>query len=146
MDECRNPSFPVIHISNNEKAKISLALNRSSRCSVKKVFLEIPQNLQENTSATVFFLNKVTGLRPVTLLKKRLWHMCFLVNFEKFIRTPFSIEHPRWLPLIKRKVYVQKKNKISIIYQCFFSFIWSESSASRLSLSFYIKKRKRWYE
>ena len=24
-----------------------------------------------------------------TLLKKRLWHSCFPVNFEKFLRTPF---------------------------------------------------------
>ena len=27
--------------------------------------------------------------RPATLLKKRLWHRCFPVNFEKFLRTPF---------------------------------------------------------
>ena len=30
-----------------------------------------------------------TGLRPATLLKKRLWHRCFPVNFAKFLRTPF---------------------------------------------------------
>ena len=41
------------------------------RCSVKKVFL------------------KVAGLRPATLLKKRLWHKCFPVNFVKFLRIPF---------------------------------------------------------
>ena len=35
------------------------------------------------------FFNKVAGLRPATLLKKRLWHRCFPVNFAKFIRTPF---------------------------------------------------------
>ena len=29
------------------------------------------------------------GLRPVTLLKKRLRHRCFSVNFAKFLRTPF---------------------------------------------------------
>ena len=40
------------------------------------------------------FLNKVAG-RPATLLKKRLWNRCFLVNFVKFFRTPF-----RWLLLI----------------------------------------------
>ena len=39
-------------------------------CSVKKVFLEISQNSQENTSARVFF-NKVASLRPATLSKKR---------------------------------------------------------------------------
>ena len=26
---------------------------------------------------------------PATLLKKRLWHRCFPVNFAKFLRTPF---------------------------------------------------------
>ena len=39
------------------------------------------------------FFNKVAGrLRPTTLLKKRLWHRCFPVNFEKFLRTPFLTE------------------------------------------------------
>ena len=33
------------------------------------------------------FLNKVTSLR--LLLKKRLWHRCFPVNFGKFFRTTF---------------------------------------------------------
>ena len=44
------------------------------------------------------FFNKVAGLRPATLLEKRLWHRCFSVNFEKFLRTPFIIKH-----LFKRK-------------------------------------------
>ena len=35
------------------------------------------------------FLNKVAGLSPATLLKKRLWHRCFPVNFATFLRTPF---------------------------------------------------------
>ena len=69
------------------------------RCSVKKVFLEIPQNPQENTCSRVSFFNKVGGLRPATLLKKRLWHRCFSVNFVKFLRTHFFIEHLRWLLL-----------------------------------------------
>ena len=30
-----------------------------------------------------------------TLLKKRLRHMCFSVNFAKFLRTPFLTEHLR---------------------------------------------------
>ena len=38
-------------------------------------------------------LNNVAGLRRATLLKKRLWHRCFLVNFAKFFRTPFFMEH-----------------------------------------------------
>ena len=31
---------------------------------------------------------KFTGLRPATLLKKRLWHSSFPVNFAKFHKTP----------------------------------------------------------
>ena len=45
------------------------------------------------------FFNKVTGLSPATLLKKRLWHRCFLANFTKFLRTPFLTEHLWWLLL-----------------------------------------------
>ena len=32
-------------------------------------------------------------LWSATLLKKRLWHWCFPVNFAKFLRTPFFTEH-----------------------------------------------------
>ena len=35
-----------------------------------------------------------------TLLKKRLRHMCFPVDFVKFLRTPFQIEHLWWLLLM----------------------------------------------
>ena len=45
------------------------------------------------------FFNEVAGLRPTTLLKKRLWHRCFPVNFAKFLRTPFFKEHLWWLLL-----------------------------------------------
>ena len=45
------------------------------------------------------FFNKVAGLRPATLLTKRLWHRCFPVNFAKFLRTLCFTEHLRWLVL-----------------------------------------------
>ena len=32
--------------------------------------------------------------RPATLLKKRLWHKCFPVNFAKFLRTTFFYRRP----------------------------------------------------
>ena len=35
------------------------------------------------------FFSNVAGLRPATLLKKRLWHKCFPVNFAKFLRASF---------------------------------------------------------
>ena len=40
------------------------------------------------------FVNKVTGLRFTTLLKKRLYHRSFPVNFAKFLRTPFVHRTP----------------------------------------------------
>ena len=46
------------------------------------------------------FFNKVAGIKPaVTLLKKRLRHWRFPVNFANFLRTPFSVEHLWWLLL-----------------------------------------------
>ena len=57
----------------------------SRMCSVKKVFLEISQNPQKNICARVSFLIKLKA----TLLKKRLWHRCFHVNFAKFLRALF---------------------------------------------------------
>ena len=70
----------------------------TQRNSVKKVFLEIPQNSQKNTCARVSFFNNA-GLGPATIIKKRLWHMRFPVNLAKFLRTPFLTEHLRWLLL-----------------------------------------------
>ena len=48
----------------------------AQRYSVKKVFLEISRNSQENTCAWVSFFNKVAGLRPATLLKKSSFGGC----------------------------------------------------------------------
>ena len=45
------------------------------------------QGLFFNKVAVLF--NKVAGLLPETLLKKRLRHRCFPVNFVKFLRAPF---------------------------------------------------------
>ena len=46
------------------------------------------------------FFNKVAGLRPATLLKKRLWNKCFPVIFAKSLRTSFLTEHLWWLLLL----------------------------------------------
>ena len=49
------------------------------------------------------FLRNFAKFRPATLLKKRLWHWCFPVNFVKFLRAPFLTEHFHW-PLPFRSV------------------------------------------
>ena len=72
------------------------------RCSVKKVFLEILQSLQENACVRVSILIKLQ-----TEACKRLWHRCFSVNFAKFIRTPFLTEQLWWL-LLKKALLIKK--------------------------------------
>ena len=49
-----------------------------------------------NTCARVSFLINLqaSGLRPATLLKKKLWHSRFPVNFVKFPGTPFFYRTP----------------------------------------------------
>ena len=55
-------------------------------------------------SYTVKILNFIRSshpemFRPATLLKKRLCHRCFPVNFAKFLKTLFLTEPLRWLLL-----------------------------------------------
>ena len=59
------------------------------RCFVRKGVLRNFVKLKGKYLRQSLFLNKVTGRGPATLLKKRLWHRCFSVNFVKFLRTPF---------------------------------------------------------
>ena len=40
------------------------------------------------------FFNKVVAPRPTALLKKRLWHRCFPVNFAKILRKHFFNRTP----------------------------------------------------
>ena len=54
------------------------------------------------------FSNEFAGLRPATLLKKRLSHRCFSVNFAKFLRTPFLTEHLWWLLPTKIRLKINK--------------------------------------
>ena len=92
-----------IHFSQSSRvlAKKNAVSFRSSHqsCSVKEGVL---RNFTKFTGKHLWqnlFFNKVPGLRPATLSKKRLWHRCFPVNFMKFLRTPFYIRHLWWLLL-----------------------------------------------
>ena len=50
------------------------------------------------------FLNKDAGLRPATLLQKRLWHRYFPLNFVKFLRTVFT-EHLRTTASVRSREF-----------------------------------------
>ena len=59
------------------------------RCSVKKgVIGNFAKSTGKHLCQSLFF-NKVTGLRPATLFKERLWHWLFFVSFGKFPRKAF---------------------------------------------------------
>ena len=65
--------------------------SRSSRPEVfcKKAVIRNSTKFTGNHLRQSLFFNKVAGLRPAALLKKRLWNRCFSVNFARFLRTPF---------------------------------------------------------
>ena len=69
-----------------------------SKINKKAVLRNFTKFIGKHLCQSLFF-NKVAGLRPAILLKKRLWYRCFPVNFVKFLRTPFYAEHLLWLLL-----------------------------------------------
>ena len=80
----------------------------------KSVFGNFTKFTGKHLGQSLFF-NKVAGLRPTTLLKKRLWHRCFPVNFVKFLSTPFLQNTSRRLLLCIKVTltiicYLQLKN------------------------------------
>ena len=68
FSEKMNKKFGLILFKKNSQHQLDLCKTNfdtepvSRRCSVKKVFLELSQNSQENTCASLFF-NKVAGLQ-----------------------------------------------------------------------------------
>ena len=64
-----------------------------------------------------FSFSKVAVLTPATLFKKKLLHRCFPVNFAKFLRTPFCIEHLWWLCLKAQNHY--RSNKLVFFFRYF---------------------------
>ena len=84
--------FSWIFLTNKNLNWRSLYRSSHRRCSVRKVFLEIWQNSQENTCTRISLFNKVAGLRFATLLEKRLWHRCF-PGFYEISKNTFFTEH-----------------------------------------------------
>ena len=82
-------------IWSSPKTDLTEAVTR--RCSIKKLFYVFRTIHRKHLCQSLF--DKVAWLRPVTLLKKRLWHRCFPVNFAEFLRLSVFIEHRWWLLL-----------------------------------------------
>ena len=90
----------------NLMVMFNVFLNQNSKC----VFLEILQKqplgvfckikcswkfrkIHRKHLCQSLFFNEVAGLRPATLLRKRLWQRCFPVNFVNLRRTHFLIQN-----------------------------------------------------
>ena len=76
------------------------------RYSIKKVFLKVSQNSQENICVRVSFFNN----NLLNLLKNSLWHRCFFSEFcEIHRKAPFLQNTSGWL-LLKNSfwIYYQK--------------------------------------
>ena len=57
-------------------------------CSIEKGALKNLTKFTGKHLCQSLFFNKVAGLRPATLSKKRLWYKYFPVNFAEFSRAP----------------------------------------------------------
>ena len=77
---CKSFTDPVISFRMQKQPR---------RCSVRKGVLRSFKKFYRKHLCQNLFLNKVAGLRLATLLKKKLCHRCFPVNFQKFLRMPF---------------------------------------------------------
>ena len=93
------------------------------RCSVRKGVLRNFVKFTGKHLCQNLFFNKVAGLRPATLLKKRLWRRCFLLSCEfwNISKNTFFTEH-LWatasdLFLIKKSAITRRE-----------SFKWAPSS------------------
>ena len=95
------------------------------RCSVKKSVLRNFVKFTGKHLCQRLFFNKAVGLRPATLLKRSLWHRCFLVNFAKVLRTPFLQNAAGRLPLSKYQLKkATKKNPINSCIPQVTKFEW----------------------
>ena len=80
---------------------LNFCFSRSSRLEVfcRKDFLRHFAKFAGKHLCQSLCFNKFADLRPATLLKKRLWHRFFPVNFAKFLKTPLFTQHLRQLLL-----------------------------------------------
>ena len=104
-NETKNANFVRYHLQkqlssiyfcNLQANKLKVRSSRPNVFCEKDVLGNFTKFTRKHLRQSPFF-NKVAGLRPDILLKKRLWHRYFPLNFAKFLRTTFLREHLRWL-------------------------------------------------
>ena len=96
----------ILKIVNRNTKILKYYILKAVESYCKAFHFTLLQNSQENCLCWCLFFKKVAGLKPATLLKKRLQHMCFPVNLAKFLETHFLQNTFRWLLLKNRLVYL----------------------------------------
>ena len=108
--------------------------------SSRGVLRNFTQFTGKHLSKSLLF-NKVAGLRPAALFKKRFWHRCFPVNFAKFLRTPFLQNFSgRLLLKLVRYLFHVKKTFLSILFWpclCFSCYFQPEMKEKGLLLNLF---------
>ena len=92
--------LPMVYLNEFKDAVVQ-------RCSVKKVFIEILQNLQDNTCTRVSFLIKLQALRLcLTLAQVFSYEFCGISNNTFFYRTPL-VAASKFVNLNNEKITAQ---------------------------------------
>ena len=94
-------------VSANWREKKAKYRSSHRRCFVRKGPRRNSPKLTRKYLCQSLIFNKIAGLRPANLLKKKPWHRCFPVNFAKRLRTPFLQNTSRRL-LLEIDQFVQK--------------------------------------
>ena len=89
-----NLSCQLLNISEKEQAIIKYFQKQPPEEFYKKAVLKNFAKFIGKHLSQILSFNKVAGPRPSTLLKKRLWHRCFPVNFVKSSRVPYLENTP----------------------------------------------------
>ena len=82
--------------------KIYIYKKRNYSALIQKVR---PEVFHKTDVSKHFRSSRPFRLRSATLLKMRLRHRCFPMNFVKFLRMPYFTEQFRWLLLTFRKIH-----------------------------------------
>ena len=87
----------ILIVSEHQKnSAMTTSRNSHQSCSLRKGVLRNFVKFTGKHPCRSLFFNKVVEKE---LFKKRLWRMCFPVNFAKFLRTPFLADYLLWLLL-----------------------------------------------
>ena len=82
-------------------------------CFVLTCFLLFFCNVVHDLIDVSWVISGSVYFRPATLLKKRLWHKCFPVDFVKFLRIPFLQNTSGRLRLSVIMVWIRALTKLS---------------------------------